>query len=486
MAPHERAGALEPAGAGQVAELAVLGGTVVTPAGVQRVGVALAGGRIVAVGPEAELPRARERLDVSGAIVLPGAVDLHLHYDRDGRLTDRVGDATRSAACGGVTAAVAFLLWQTGRRLQDTLDEAIAELAAESYLDLGFHFYLEANNFAALGEIPALVRRGVPSFKMALAYKRRGMMCTDAFLLAAMATIAPAGGVALVHAESGEVIDYLEQVALAAGRRHPRDYPATRPPYTEAEAISRAATFGAATGCPVYVVHLSSRLALEQLRLVRAAGCDVQAETCPQYLLLTAAELERQGPLAKIAPPLRTAEDQEALWTALATGELAVVASDHAPYPSSAKQVGWEDIFRSPFGAPTVETLLPLLYSEGVRRRGLSLEWLASVTSANPARLAGLYPRKGAVQVGADGDLVVLDPGRTEVVDPARLHSRADYTPFAGLTVQGWPALTIVGGRVLVRDGALLDAPGRARFLPRPPLTGRLSDRLAVPRAAHR
>lgn len=466
---------------GLPADLAILGGLVVAPEGAQRVGVAMRDGRIVAVGPEAELPPAREQIDVAGALVLPGAIDAHLHYDRDGRLTDRVGDATRSGACGGVTSAVAFLLWQPDRRLIDTLDEAIAELEAESYLDVGFHMYLRANDTDALTDIPTLVERGVPSFKMAMAYKRRGMMWSDEHLLTAMVTIGRAHAMALVHAECGEAIDYLEQAALAEGRRRPEDYPATRPSYTEAESIGRAATLGTAVGCPVYVVHLSSKLGLRRLLEAREAGQDVVAETCPQYLVLTEAEMARQGPLAKIAPPLRTEDDQAALWSALADGELSIVASDHAPYPSGAKQIGWQDIFQSPFGAPSIETMLPLLHSEGAVRRGLGLEWLAWVSSEGPARMHGLYPRKGTIQVGADADLVVIDPGRTVIVDPATLHSNADYTPYAGQTINGWPVLTIVGGEVLVRDGTLTRGPGRARFLARPTVEGRISERIRRP-----
>lgn len=454
---------------GALVDRVLVGGDVVLPHGVRRVGLAIDRGRIVAHGVEAELPPARETIDVSGCVVLPGGVDVHLHYDRDGRLTDRVDAATRSAACGGITTCVAFLLWQPERRLNDTLDEAIAEVELESYLDLSFHMYLHANDFEALGEIEQLVARGVTSFKMAMAYKRRGMMCSDEFLVAAMATIGQAGGVAMLHAESGETIDYLEQAAMTAGRRHPTDFPATRPPYAEAESIGRAAAFGAATGCPVYIVHLSSQAGLERLLAARAAGQNVQAETCPQYLTLTETEMARQGPLAKIAPPLRKPADQEALWRALAQGDLRVVASDHAPYPSAAKQVGWDDIFQSPFGTPNVETLLPLLHSEGAVRRGYGLEWLARVTSEGPARTFGLFPRKGSLAVGADADVVVLDPARRVTIDAANLHSNADYTPFAGLTVDGWPALTLVGGEVLVRDGVLQREAGTARFLPRPP-----------------
>lgn len=463
---------------GDAADLVVLGGTVVLPEGPRRAGIAIREGKIVEIGPEGSLPAARRRLDVSGAVVLPGAVDVHMHYDRDGRLTDKVMDATRSAAYGGITSVGAFLLAEPGHPYGDTLSDAIAEVECDSYIDVAFHMYLRANDLGSLEEIPRLVERGVTSFKMAMAYKRRGMMCSDEFLLAAMDVIGRSGGVAMLHAESGETIDHLEQRAARAGRRAPTDYAATRPDYAEAEAVARAATFGRATDCPVYIVHLTSAAALDQVRSARARGHDVQAETCPQYLALTKDAMERFGPLAKVAPPLRTAMDQDALWRALSDGELSVVASDHAPYPSEKKLAAREDIFASPFGAPTVETLLPVLHSEGVIKRGLGLGWLARVTSEIPARLFGLYPRKGVLRTGADADLVVLDPSISRVVDHTALHSNADYTPFAGLTLTGWPATTIVSGEILIRDGQLSSEPGRARFLPRQPLVGRLSDRV--------
>ncbi len=466
------------------ADLAIVGAEVVLPAGPQRCGVAVSDGRIVAIALEAELPAARETLDASGAVLLPGAIDVHMHYDRDGRLTDRVGDATRSAAHGGVTSLIAFLLAEPSRRLVDTLDDAIAELERESHLDVGFHMYLKANDVDALSDVPRLVARGVSSFKMNMDYKRRGMMCSDEFLVTAMSAIARSGGIAMVHAEAGEAIDYLEQQAMAEGRNAPTDYAATRPPYTEAEAVMRAAMFGRAIGCPVYVVHLTSAAALRALMSARADGFDVTAETCPQYLTLTDDAMARLGPLAKIAPPLRTEVDQEALWRGLRDGDLALVASDHAPYPSAQKLAARDDIFRSPFGAPTVETLLPLLHSEGVVRRGLGLEWLARVTSEHPARVFGLYPRKGAIEVGSDADLVVLDPSKQVEIEAAGLHSNADYTPFVGLPAQGWPVVTIVGGEVLVRDGQLRGRAGRRRFLAREAVRTRLRDRVGGVTAA--
>lgn len=462
-------------------DLVIAGGTVVLPDGPSRVGVAVHHGIIAAIGPEEELPEAGRVLDVGGAVVLPGAIDVHMHYDQDGRVVDGLNSASRSAACGGVTTMVGFLLSQPGRDYTDTLADAVQEVQRDSFIDVGFHMYLRANDVDALAAVPALVRSGVASFKMAMAYKSRGMMCTDEFLMAAMKVIGAAGGAAMVHAECGEAIDYLERSAMASGQRAPTDYSRTRPAYTEAEAITRAATFAQATGCPLYVVHLTSAAALRQLVIAQDLGCDVLAETCPQYLLLTDRAMASQGNLAKIAPPLRDLPDMQALWQAVASGQLPVVASDHAPYPSEKKLAEPDDVFSSPFGMPIVETMLPVLHSEGVVQRGLSLAWLARVSSENPARIMGLYPRKGSISVGADADLCVLDPGLTRKVDASALHSNANYTPFAGIQLAGWPAITIAGGKLLVEDGALQDGTGHARFLAREPVAGRLTDRLPAP-----
>jgi dihydroorotase-like cyclic amidohydrolase len=352
-----------------VVDLVIAGGTAVLPEGPSRMGIAVHHGTIAAIGPEEELPEAGRVLDAGGAVVLPGAVDVHMHYDQDGRVVDRLTAASRSAAFGGVTSMVAFLLSQPGRDYTDTLADAVTEIQRDSHTDVGFHMYLRANDTEALAAIPALVRSGVAGFKMAMAYKSRGMMCTDEFLLAAMKTIAAAGGAAMVHAECGEAIDFLEQSAIASGLRAPTDYARTRPAYAEAEAIARAATFAQATGCPLYIVHLTSAAALHQLTIAQDLGCDVLAETCPQGLLLTDQAMASQGNLAKIAPPLRGLTDVQALWQALDSGVLPVVASDHAPYPSGKKLAEPDDVFSSPFGAPVVETMLPALHSEGVVRR---------------------------------------------------------------------------------------------------------------------
>jgi dihydropyrimidinase len=461
----------------------VHGGHVVTATEVLDAALAIQGGRIVALGPADLLPPADRYLDVSGKIVLPGAIDCHIHV---GPEYDDWTRAPVAAAHAGLTTLLAFAVYDDEK--EETLPHALARLreeaGAQSVLDFGFHFILN-NEPYILGGVGEAIRMGVTSFKMFMTYKRRPKrMCSDEFLCRAMEVIAAHGGVAQLHAENGDVLYYLEERAIAAGRVRPPDFPATGPDWAEEEAINRAIRFGALTGCPVYVVHLSSRLGLDRIKQAQATGQRVWTETCPQYLLLSDAEMERWGPLAKIGPPLRPADgpDREALWQGSARGEIATVGSDHAPRARSLKEPGWENIFVDsagkpiPFGSPSVETMVPLLYSEGVVKRGLPLSWLARVLAENPARIFGLYPRKGAIRVGADADLLVIDPEAEWTIAAADHHGMAGWTLYEGWKVRGRPWLTVLRGQVLLNGGRLEQGPGFGRYLPRagpiPPLAG--------------
>jgi dihydroorotase-like cyclic amidohydrolase len=252
---------------------------------------------------------------------------------------------------------------------------------------------------------------------MFMTYKKRPYrMCDDDYICQAMEMVAKGGGVLQLHCESGNIIEYLENKLIAEGHTHPTDFPSSYPDWAEEEAINRAVKMAMATRCPTYVVHLSTQLGLERIKQAQGQGQPVWTETCPQYLLLSDAEMARYGPLAKIGPPLRPDDgpDRDALWRGLERGHVSIVASDHAPYPQELKQVGWDNIFVDaegwsvPFGSPGVETIVPLMYSEGVVKRGLPIWWLARALSENPARIYGLYPRKEVIQVGSDADLLIL------------------------------------------------------------------------------
>jgi dihydropyrimidinase len=314
--------------------------------------------------------------------------------------------------------------------------------------------------------------------------KRKTRMCSDEMIAGAMDLIGAHGGLCQLHCENGDVIAWLEDRALAAGRVHPRDFPATCPDWTEEEAINRAILIGRMTSCPVYVVHLSTHLGLERIKAAQVTGQRVWTETCPQYLLLSEDEMERWGPLAKIGPPLRPAQgpDREALWRGLAQGSIAAVASDHSPRAKTLKEPGWRNIFQDehgnviPFGSPGLETLIPLVYSEGVIARGLPLTWMARVLAENPARMFGLHPRKGAIRVGADADLLIWDPDGEGEIRVADHRGMAGWTLYEGRKTRGRPWMTLLRGEVLLADGGLHQKPGFGQYLPRgaplPPLGG--------------
>jgi dihydropyrimidinase len=443
--------------------------------------VAIKDGRIVGLGPVNVLPDAGKTIDARGKIVFPGAIDCHVHL---GPEYDDWRGGPEIAALAGLTTILVFTLTEGAETLPQSIQRQKAEHEKTSVLDFGYHFILQ-NKLAVLAGIPEAVSMGVPSFKMFMTYKKRGdRMCSDEFICKALEVIGPAGGLAQFHCENGDVIAYLEDKALAAGKVAPTDFPGTCPPWTEEEAINRVIHMGALTGAPVYVVHLSTQLGLERIKQAQAQGQRVWTETCPQYMLLTEREMVQWGPLAKIGPPLRPAEgpDREALWAGVAQGYISSVASDHSPRPKKMKEAGWKNIFQDPdgkvvpFGSPGLETLVPLVYSEGVVKRGLPLTWMARVLAENPARIFGLYPQKGAIRVGADADLTIIDPAPATTISVAGHKGVAGWTLYEGFNQQGRPWLTMLRGNVLLRDGRLEQGAGYGRFLARgrsvPPLGG--------------
>ena len=460
----------------------VRGGQVVTASDVVETAVAITGDTIVAIGPEALLPGADRVIDAHGKYVLPGLIDCHLHV---GPEYDDWTTAPRAAARTGLTTLLPFVIYDEGETLPRAFARLREEAEARSVLDFGFHFILN-HEPAILDGIPEAVRQGVTSFKLFMTYKKRGKrMVSDEFIAKTMERLAPLGGLCQLHCENGDILCYLEDKAIAEGRTAPTDFPPTCPDWTEEEAINRAILIARLTGCPMYVVHLSTKLGLERIKRAQAEGQRVWAETCPQYLLLTDKEMERWGPFAKIGPPLRPAEgpDREALWTGSELGFVSTIASDHAPRVPAAKEPGRKNIFVDaegksiPFGAPSLETMAPLVYSEGVVKRGLPITWMARVMSENPARIFGLYPRKGAIRVGADADLTIWNPEGEWTIERGQHLGIAGFTPYEGWAVRGKPWMTLVRGQtVLNPDGTLEQKPGYGRYLrragPKAPLAG--------------
>jgi dihydropyrimidinase len=373
---------------------------------------------------------------------------------------DSVEACSRVAAYGGTTTLLHYAYARTGDSLLDKVREMKEDGLATSRLDFGLHGGLfEAPR--QLDEIPDVFALGVRTFKFFMPYIKEGWTTDDYHLMKAMDMLSELGGMAMVHAENGGAIDYLEDKLLTGPHGSAEHFVATRPAAMEEEAVFRAIRMAEVAGCPLYIPHNTTARALRHIHEAQERGLPVYAETCPQYLTLTEEVIEARGALAKIGPPIRSAEDQAALWDALAQGTIQVVATDHAP---KHKDVDG-DFLKQPFGSPQIETLLPLVYDGGVNSGRISPVRVAQVLCENPARIFGLYPQKGTLAPGSDADLVVFDPSREFTIRAENQHSNAGYTLYEGRTVLGWPETSFQRGRRVLWDGEVVAEPGGGRFL---------------------
>lgn len=447
-------------------ELVVRGGTVVTAEASVRADVGVDGGLITALAPS--LPPGRRELDATGLLVLPGGVDVHTHLDVQVGGVQAVDDfesGTAAAACGGVTTICDYAWQARGQTLTAAIEAWKTKAVGRSHIDYGFHVIVGDASDGTLAEIPRLVDIGYPSLKVFMINEFR---IGDEALLRVFEAAKKVGVIVNVHAENGDMLDHCTRTMLAAGRRDPRYYAQSRPALAEAEATRRAIDYAALVDAEVYIVHLSCADALEAVSAARKRGVRVWAETRPIYLALTEERYAVGGTeAAKFvgAPPLRTARDQAALWEGLRSGDIQAIGSDNTSWTVEQKAAGAQDFTKVPYGVPGLETEMPVIYSEGVGRGRISIQTFVAAFSTNPARIFGLYPRKGTIAQGSDADMVLFDPSRAGVVDERRLHSRAGYDPFHGFELRGLPVLTMSRGEVIARDGQLLSEAGRGRHL---------------------
>ncbi len=447
-------------------DLLVTGGTVVSGHGRQDAALGVRDGKVACVGAPESMPAAEEVLDVPGKLVLPGVIDPHVHCRAYSNHIDSLADVARSAAHGGVTTMVVFATGEENETMLNTLDRIREEGEAGSVVDFSLHAWI-FEDFEYLAEIPSAIESGVTSFKVMMGYKKRGRgrCIPDEYFYAALEIVGRHGGTVLVHAENGPVIDYLENKAFDAGMDGADFQEYSRPPELEASSVAKSIHLADLAGCPLYIVHLTAELALDEARRGLAAGKDIVVETCPQYLTLTGDAVREMGAPAKVAPPLREEADISALWKGVQDGWIHLVGSDHAPYTRAQKND--PPFTQSPFGAPGIETLLPVLYSEGVARGRISVERLVQLTSENPARTLGFYPQKGALGVGSDADLVVIDPEGSSTVTAAGQHTNSDYSLFEGWELSGRLEHSLLRGKPLLRDGKLVQETGYGQFVPR-------------------
>jgi dihydropyrimidinase len=450
-------------------------GTIVNADGRRAADVLVDGERIAEVGPG--LAGADRVVDASGRFVLPGGVDVHTHLDAPMgaiRTADDFETGTIAAACGGTTTVVDYATQEKGGSLAGAVEEWRARAEGRAVVDFGFHVCISDLRPDVEAEMEALVRAGVPSFKVFMAYPGR-LMLDDGEIFRVLRRAASIGGLVCLHAENGHVIDVLAREAVASGRTAPRFHALTRPREVEAEAVQRGVALAELAGAPLFVVHVSTGGAAGHIAAARRRGLPVYGETCPQYLLLSDAAYDAPDAEAAkyvMSPPLRPAAEAEALWEGLASGSLDVVATDHCPF-TLAQKAGGRDFTAIPNGAPGIEPRLALLYDAGVAAGRLSLERFVETTSTAPARLFGLHPRKGAIAPGADADIVLFDPSATTAISAATHHMRVDYNPYEGRTVRGAIALVLARGEAVVEGGRFVGTPGRGRFLKRAPFTAR-------------
>lgn len=441
-------------------DLVVRGGLLVEGRGIERADLGIQDGRVVAREPELDSSLAPEVIDARGFLVFPGLIDVHCHPV----YLDDLEHLSRCAARGGITTLMHFAYALPGQGLVETVCNFRDEGKASSLLDFSLHAGIFAPS-EQVPEIPRLFDLGVRSAKMFMAYAKLSWMTDDYWLMAAMDLIAKGDGLAMVHAENGLAVEYLEDRNSRAGVDPLHSFGAEHPPQLEAEAINRATLLAQISGCRLYIPHLSSRLGLQVVRRAREGGARVFAETCPQYLSLTEEVLQDWGARAKIGPPLRKEEDRLSLWQGLREGAIDVVASDHAP---KAKAVD-DDFRQAPFGSPQVESLLTVTYDEGVNQGRIGICRVVEVLSEAPAKIFGLYPRKGALDIGSDADLLIFDPVALHTIRGAEQYTKAGYTLYEGRTCLGRPRLSLQRGHLVLQEGEVLARAGQGLYLPQSP-----------------
>ena len=447
-------------------DVIVRGGTVVTGQGGAPADIAIRDGRIEMIARDLTNVPARRVIDASGKLVLPGIVDPHTHpvYDDD------LEGTTISGVYGGVTTNVGFVgpnpAWGIAASSLTEVTRQFIEMGeTKAVTDFALHGVVIGHD-DVVPQIPALVEMGVISIKFFMMYKKRGMMLGDDQILRVMDAMAANGAIAMVHAENGAAIDYLTDKLSAMPPVGNDAYIAAHRDLLEAEAIFRAVALAEAARCPLYIPHVAVKEGIEAVRpLKNLLPAPLFLETCPHYLVLTNDEVLRRGPLAKIAPPIREKHDNDALWQALSDGVIDTVGTDHCGIKAETKNK-YTHILDARFGAPGIEYLLPLMYSEGVRKGRISLGRMVQVMCENPAKIFGLYPRKGTLLPGSDADLVLFDPEERRLCTAATQHSNSGYCLYEGMETVGAPTLVMQRGKVVVENGNLLAKPGDGKYLP--------------------
>src|SRR6478672_256005 len=461
-------------------------GRVITAADDYVADVFIDGERISLIGES--LDNAADKvIDATGKYVLPGCIDPHTHLDMPfgGTVTiDDVESGQTSAAFGGTTCHVDFCIQPHGSSFADALADWKSKAEGKQVIDMGYHIAVtDLRDGGSLEELASLPDQGITSYKLFMAYKG-ALMVDDETLFKTMEVAADTGALVMVHAENGDAIDVLVKRALAEGHTEPHWHALTRPPETEGEATNRAIQLARVAGSPLYVVHVSCAESVEPIQLAREKGWDVWGETCTQYFFIDYTFLERpdfQGAKYVYTPPPRDKANQDVLWNAVRTDKLSAISTDHCAFLwDGQKTIGKDDFSKIPNGGPGLENRLQMIHEFGVRGGRISLNRMVELLSTNPAKLFGLYPRKGTIAVGSDADIVVFDPEKRVTIAAATHHSKSDYNLFEGTEVTGVPEVVLLRGNILVEDGELVASPGIGQFVRRAKFGEELKPETAV------
>ncbi len=453
-------------------------GTIVTATDTYSGDIGIADGKIAAIAQALPTENAGKVIDAAGRLVIPGGIDVHTHLDMPFGGTTSADDfesGTIAAAFGGTTTLIDFAIQFKGQTLRQAFETWMKKAEGKAAIDYAFHCIITELGDAHLEEMGQLVREGVSSFKLFMAYPGVFML-DDATIFRAMSQAAKYGGLICMHAENGGAIDVIVRRALAEGKRAPKYHALTRPTTAEAEATARAIALAEMAGAPVYIVHLSCNDALEKVREARDRGLPAYAETCPQYLFLSIENFDVpgfEGAKYVFTPPLREKWHQDKLWQGLARDTLQVVSTDHCPFCyKEQKELGKDDFTKIPNGGPGIEHRLSLIYTGGVHGKRFSPNRFVQLVSTAPAKLFGLYPRKGTIAVGSDADLVLFDPNEEQVISAKTHHMRVDYSMFEGIHIKGVPKTVLSRGRVVIENGKFAGRPGAGQFLRRQAFAG--------------
>lgn len=452
-------------------DLVIRNGVIVTTDGIIEGDIGVSGGLISTVGGRIEAGACE--FDAHGHYVLPGGVDVHTHIDIGGRTGLKSADSfrtgTMAAICGGTTSVIDFCQQEYGQSLTQALDGWHRRAAGRAVADYGFHIIVADPTPDVIAELAQMPERGVTSFKIFLAYRGQQMV-DDRALIAALDQARLHGAIVMVHAENGDAADFLIDRHLKAGLTGPEHHAASRPPRVEAEATNRAIALAEIVDAPIYIVHVSCRESLEEVVRGRARGVDVHAETCTHYLYTTSEDLKRpdfEGAKFIFSPPARQEEDQSALWSALGSNSLEVISSDHGGWSfKTHKSLGRHDFSKIPNGVPGIEERMIMAW-QGVAKGKFDVRRFVEITSTAPARLFGMFPRKGSIAVGSDADLVIWDPERRSVIRQANLHHATDFSVYEGHGVQGFARAVFLRGMLMAENGNFIGPDGSGKYLHR-------------------